>query len=277
MFNMQPEGQQPLPPIQPVGQQPAQQQPIAPVVANAFQSVAPHPAAMAQNPAAPLKLPKQNKPFGGLVTAVLLGTALVLALGFGVWAFGSMMDYKNNSDKKSAAAVSKAVADQKLKTDAEYAEKDKQPYDTYTSPATSGSIKLLYPRTWSAYITELNNGSSPVVGYMHPNFVPNILDNNVAFALRIEVVNTTYAEMLKQYDSNVTQGTIKVEPFSFPSVPTSLGSKLTGQIKSGAEKVQGTLILMPLRDKTIKLWTESNSAFGSDFSTAVIPNFTFVP
>jgi hypothetical protein len=60
-------------------------------------------------------------------------------------------------------------------------------------------------------------------------------------------------------------------------VPGSLGSKVSGQIKPGVDKVQGTLILMPLRDKTIKLWTESNSAFGKDFNTAVLPNFSFVP
>ena len=136
---------------------------------------------------------------------------------------------------------------------------------------------MQYPRTWSAYITEIGNGSTPIVGYIHPGFVPNIQDINIAFALRIEVVNTTYADMLRQFDSNITQGTIKLEPFSFPAVPGSLGAKLSGAIKPGSEKIQGTMILMPLRDKTIKLWTESNSAFANDFNTAVLPNFSFVP
>jgi hypothetical protein len=248
-----------------------------PVLVNAFQSVAPHPAQLTQNPAIPIQLPKEKKSFGGLITTVALIVALLAALGFGIWAFMSMSDYKNNSDKKSAAAVTKALADQKVKSDAEYAEKDKLPYDTYTGPGPAGSIKMQYPRTWSAYISESSNGSSPVVGYIHPGFVPDIQNNATAFALRIEVVNTQYSEVLRQYDSEITQGGLKFEPFSFPSVPGSMGGKLTGKIKPGVDKVQGTLILMPVRDKTIKLWTESNSAFGNDFNTAIVPNFSFVP
>lgn len=269
---MQPEVSQQLPP-----EQGGQQVQANPAIAGAFQSVAPHPTTIAQNPGVPIQLPKEPHHFGGLITTVLLVLGLIGALGFGGWAFMSRTDYKSNSDKKSALAVTKALEEQKIKTDAEFVEKEKSPYDTYSSPAVSGSIKMQYPKTWSAYITEQSTGSSPIVGYLHPNFVPNVQDNTIAFALRLEVVNTTYSDALKQFDSYITQGSVKVAPFSFPNVPTALGTKMTGQIKPGSEKVQGTLILMPLRDKTIKLWTESNSAFGNDFNTAVIPNFTFVP
>ena len=189
----------------------------------------------------------------------------------------SRTDYKTNSDKKSAVAVTKALADQKVKADAEYAEKDKLPYVTYSGPTTSGSIKMQYPRTWSAYITEDAAGSTPIDAYVHPGFVPNIQDINVSFALRMQVINSTYTDALRQFDSNITQGTIRLEPFAFPGVTASLGSKLTGAIKPGSDKVQGTMVLMPLRDKTIKIWTESNSAFGNDFNTAVLANFSFVP
>ena len=269
---MQPETPQQIP--QPAGQTP---QPLDPMAASAFQSSAPHPVQITQNPTANVQLPREKKSFSGLIITVVLILGLLGSLGFGIWAFGSMQDYKNNSDKKSAGAVTKALAEQKTKLDADYVEKDKQPYDTYSSSASSGSIKMKYPRTWSAYISESDSGGNPVDAYVHPNFVPNVLDNGVSFALRLQVVNTPYAEAIKQFESATSQSMVKVEPFSFPQVPGQLGSKITGSIKEGSDSSQGTMILMPLRDKTIKLWTESSSAFGNDFNTAVLPNFSFVP
>lgn len=270
---MQPEAPQQMP--TPQGGPSSQE--VNPAIATAFQSVSPHPMQMSQTPGQAIQLPKEPRHLGGLLANILLTLALLGALGFGIWAFMSRTDYKTNSDKKSAVAVTKALADQKVKADAEYAEKDKLPYTTYSGPSASGSIKMQYPRTWSAYITEDPQASTPIDAYVHPSFVPNVQDINIAFALRMQVINSTYTDALRQFDSNITQGTVRLEPFAFPGVSGSLGSKLTGGIKPGSDKVQGTMVLMPLRDKTIKIWTESNSAFGKDFNTAVLANFSFVP
>ena len=52
---------------------------------------------------------------------------------------------------------------------------------------------------------------------------------------------------------------------------------MTGKIFQGREKVQGTMVIVPIRDKTLKVWTESNSVFLKDFNEAVLANLTFVP
>ncbi|MCA9347365.1 hypothetical protein KC930_02160 [Candidatus Saccharibacteria bacterium] len=253
-------------------------QPTNPVVANAFQSSVPTDATRQQVVSqSQIQLPKDKKPFSGLMVTVILVVLLIASLGFGIWAFMGMQDYKTKSDQKSTIAVEKALADQKVQLEAAAEEKAKSPYDSYTGPSTSGSIKFDYPRNWSAYIIENEQSNTPVEGYFYPKFVPDIMNVGTAFALRIEVSDSSYADTLKQYDADITQGNIKSEPYVFPSVSNAIGSKLTGSIKEGAESIQGTLILMPLRDKTIKLWTESNSTFLNDLNTAILPSFTFVP
>jgi len=215
----------------------------------------------------------------GLVTTILLIILLLGAVGFGIWAFMGRQDYKTNSDQKSAAAVEKANEEQKIELDAEYDEKAKLPYDTYSGPSAAGSIKIQYPKTWSGYVVEDAQGSSPVVGFFHPGFVPNTLagPNAVAFALRLEVLNQPYAQVLTQLESFIKQGTITASAASIPGVPGVIGTRLKGQIIPGVQKIDGTMIIMPLRDKTLKLWTESNGAFLVDFDTAVVQNFSFIP
>jgi hypothetical protein len=256
-------------------------QPVVQPAPNMFQSSVP---AQAMQPvqitpvstAALAPIPKSGG-IGSHIVEIILGLLLAGALGFGIWAFMGRMDYKSNSDKKSAVAVEKANAAQKIKLDAEYVEKDKLPYDTYSGPGAAGSIKMQYPKTWSAFINEQASSSNPIVGYFHPGFVPDTNGQATAFALRLEVVSTQYSEVLRQYESYVKSGTIAMAPYSFPGVPSVLGAKLSGNIVSGSDKVVGTIVLMPLRDKTIKVWTESNSAFLPDFEAAVLANFTFVP
>ncbi len=250
-----------------------------PAAMQAFQSVAPHPSGALLQPVDPnaLKALKPHRSIGGLIAIVLLSIGLLGALGFSGWAFATRQDYKDNSDKKSAAAVEVALGEQKIKLDAEYLEKDKQPYDTFSGRQEAGSIVLKYPRTWSAYVVEDSNGANPINGYFHPGFVPNVSGIDTAFALRIEVTNTKYAEVVKQFEGQIKQGALTLSPYTFPNVAGQLGSKLVGKIVPGRENVQGTMVIMPLRDKTLKVWTESNSVFAKDFNDAVLANLTFVP
>lgn len=247
---------------------------------NAFQSSVPHPATPMLSPADVALLQKSGgggSRLKGLVITGLLITLLLSVSGFAIWAFISRQDYKNNSDAKSAVAVEEAKVAQKAELDLAYAEKDKSPYTSYVGKPEAGSLNIQYPRTWSAYIEEQTSGSNPVVGYFHPGFVPDKNGNTTSYAMRLEVVNTIYADVLRQYQNQAEQGTVTVAPYTFTKVPGQLGSIITGEILQGRQGLQGTMIIMPIRDKTLKIWTESNTAFGKDFRDGVLPNLTYVP
>jgi hypothetical protein len=223
-----------------------------------------------QAPIAPLP-PKR----GGLkllpVTAIL-AVLFIFTLIFGFWAFGQMQDYKNNSDKKAAAAVKVAETTQEAKLNAEFAEKEKSPYKTYQSSADFGSVKIVYPKLWGAYVDETALSGTPVNGYFHPNFVPNTA-GQLPIAIRVQVLSTAYTSSLKEYEGYVSTGQVKASPMVVDGVKGVTGMRFDGKITG---QYSGSVVLFPLRDKTLKIWTEIPGNI-PDLNNIVLKNLVFVP
>lgn len=207
-----------------------------------------------------------------LILFIVTMLLFVSTLGFGIWAFSSRQDYKNNVDEKIAAAVKVAEKQTSDKKDVEFVEKEKLPLREYKTPSTYGSISINYPKTWSASVSE-GTGSIPIDGFFHPNFVPHIA-TKTAYALRVQVSEQPYETEMRSLESKVKSGKVTVAPYNAPKVGASvLGSIAVGEINPG-QKV--TMVLFPLRDKTIKISTESEQ-FVKDFTDSILANLTFVP
>lgn len=193
--------------------------------------------------------------------------------GFAIWAYLGRQDYKNNSDQKSAVAVEKAVTATQRADAAKYFEEAKKPYDTYIGPAAFGNITVNYPKTWSAYVAEDSKGGDPIKAYFHPKTVPNVADADQNFALRVDLIDTNYNDVLTQFQAQIEIGKVSAAPYKLPKIPSVVGSRLEGQI---TPTKQGSMVLLPLRNMTLKIWTESND-FKADFDTNILPNLNFVP
>lgn len=206
-----------------------------------------------------------------LIGAVVL---LMVATIFAFWAFSGRQDYKNNSDKKVAAAVEVAKRDTQKADAAQYAEQAKSPYKTYVGPEAYGSINVVYPKTWSAYVVEhTGNTGTPMNNYFQPNAVPDVTDPNNAYALRVQVVSQTYSQVLNQFNGLAQTKKVVVSPYNLPKVPSVIGARVDGQI---AANKQGSMIVLPLRNVTLEISTESE-AFLSDFNNIILPNISFSP
>ncbi len=209
-----------------------------------------------------------------LVPVIVLAVLFLGAAGFAVWAFMGRQDYKNNSDAKSAVAVeanTKAVQADDAK---QYAEAAKNPLKTYVGPDAYGSVHIVYPKTWSAYI-DTSSQSTPLDAYFHPDYVPST-GSGQTYNLRVQVSSSSYNSQLNQYSPQVTKGTVTATPYSLPKVPSVVGTKLSGAIFQGSQTQSGTIVLLPIRDKTLEIWTESND-YLADFNTYVLPNMSFSP
>lgn len=205
----------------------------------------------------------------GLSVSILL---LLAAIGFGVWAFGERNTYKNDTQAiidQEVELARQAVATEK---DNEFLEREKNPLKSYQGPSQFGSIKIMYPKTWSALIDETSRGA-PLDGYLHPDFVPG-LQSNTAFALRIEVVNNTYDQEMRGFEGMAESQDVTVTPYRAPKVPDVLGARVNGKI--GRDEKQGSMVLFPLRDKTLKISTQAQS-FIKDFNEIILPNLEFSP
>ena len=112
----------------------------------------------------------------------------------------------------------------------------------------------------------------PVNGYVHPNFVPGLL-SGTAFALRFTINTQSYDELLKQHAGDIESGKVRVAPFRAKNVPNVLGSRLDGEL---FENQKDSMILLPIRDKTLVIWTESDQ-YLADFNNTILPTLTFSP
>ncbi len=201
-----------------------------------------------------------------LVISIVL---LFAAIGFGVWAFVSRSDYKNNSDKKAEAAAQIAVQKAETAKDNEFLEREKQPYKDYTGPVQFGNFGIKYPKTWSAYVNDTQTNTLTML------LQPDAVSANIktTYAAKVEVLSQPYDQLLAQVDNDVKTGKATAVAYQFPKVPTVTGLRVDGQI---APDKRGAIVFMPLRDKTIKVSTETVDRI-NDFNNVILPNFTFSP
>ncbi|HSX36945.1 MAG TPA: hypothetical protein VLG13_02415 [Patescibacteria group bacterium] len=214
-----------------------------------------------------------NGGVAAIVAYALLAMLLVGALAFGVWAYQGRQDYKNNVDQKVAVAVAAAKQQQITTDNKQFAEKEKQPLVTYSGPEAFGSIIVKYPKKWSSYVDTTGTNSSPVNGYFYPGTVPAVSDQTQTFALRLQVLNQTYSDVLASLNSQQQTSAPKVAPYHLPLVPSVVGVRVDGQVQ---ENKNGSMVVLPLRDKTIEVWTESQQ-FLADFNNNILPNLSFSP
>lgn len=195
--------------------------------------------------------------------------AALLAIGLGVTTikyYGDFVDQRDRNQPKIEAAVERAESDQKKKLEAEFEEREKQPYKTFTAPSAFGSVRLTFPKTWSGYVVT-GRGNEQYSFYAHPNFVPA---EGAAYALRMTVVNRQFSEEVDNYDRQIERNELKTKSIRVSGVT---GARLDGFLEKNLE---GSMVIFPLRDKTLRIWTESTER-RNDFDNIVVKNLSFVP
>ncbi len=196
---------------------------------------------------------------------------MIIALGFGVfsvWAYSNYSNEKNNVDIIVAEAVAEAEAEQEVALRAEFTEEAKSPYKTYMSPTSLGSVKIVYPKSWSAYVDSKETSGVRLDGVFHPDYVP-AESSGVLFGLRTEIDSSDYTTVIKRFEDDVEEGTVKAKAVT---ISGATGTRFDGEID---RDFTGAMVVLPLRDRTLKVWTESND-YLSDFNH-VIDNLTYSP
>ena len=209
---------------------------------------------------------------GVVLGFVVLGVVCVAFAALSAWAIGERSTYKNKSDELVAAAVEENAAVLNAKMEKEFVEREKSPLETFVGPEEYGSIRAVHPKTWSIY-TVLGDSAQPLDVYMDEGFVQSVNSQTATYALRVQVTNQSYASVLQQYSGAVTAGETRLSPYKLPKNEKIIGSRIEGKLD---DQKKGVMVLLPLRDKTIKLWTDSDKA-KTDFDNIVMKNLTFVP
>lgn len=210
-----------------------------------------------------------------LIPVILLALLFIGAGAFGVWAFSGQQHYKNDTDAIVASAVNANTSTIQAQDAKQYAEEAKNPLTVYVGPDAYGSVRVSYPKTWSAYV-DTTNTSTPLDAFFHAQYVPSTTSQDT-YNLRVQVNAQPYSQVLNQYSGQIQNGQMTAAPYSLPKVPKIIGTMLKGPINPNNPNVtSGELILLPLRSTTLEVWTESNT-YLPDFNTYILPNLTFSP
>ncbi len=223
----------------------------------------------------PLPVPPKSKKT--TLFLIVLGLLLIGALAFGIWAYMGKSDLQKNTNQKITAAVASAKTAQTATLQAQFDEQSKSPSKTFTGSATYGSVTFNYPKTWSGYLDTSNTGQ-PLNAYFYPDLVPGT-QSGASYALRVEIVNDAYADVLTQYQSQISAGSLTAAAYIPEKLKTNtsvqVGTKFDGLLTSDA-KSKGSMVVMRVRDKTLKVYTMS-SDFVADYNNTILPSLTFVP
>jgi hypothetical protein len=212
----------------------------------------------------------------GAANPLLLGlvassTLFVIALVFGISQMSKVGDYEKNLEEKVAVQVAeetKVIEEQKQ---AEFDEREKAPYKFWTSPTQYGSIKVGFPKTWSYYLSldESARASKAIDLYAYPDYVPEI-SRDQRYALRLTLQTADYNKILDGYRKESERNSLEIGTVQISNVS---GIKIRGLIE---RNVSGTLVVFPIRDKVLTVWTESRD-YESDFENIVLKNLSFIP
>jgi hypothetical protein len=206
-----------------------------------------------------------------VIVAVVLGLFFIGASSFGLWAFSERQEFKNNVEQKVDTAVDVAVKNAKTAKDVEFIELEKIPTRVFNGSATYGSLSFEYPKTWSIYAEEGTSGSVLNV-YAHPNVVPG-LQSKQPYALRAEILSTQYDAEASKLLLLVGRGGLTANAFRPVKLEKVLGLRVDGALDA---QTTGAAVYLPLRDRTIRIYTESTE-FLKDFNTIVVPSINFIP
>ncbi|MDP9129323.1 MAG: hypothetical protein M3N35_02975 [Candidatus Binatota bacterium] len=216
----------------------------------------------------------QDGAVNGLVVSLVFAVLLLIgALGFGGWAFSERQDYKNNVDTKIQTAEEAARQKESAVKDRQFAEEAKKPLKAYQGPEAYGSLLVNFPKTWSAYVDDSTTSGTVLNGFFSPGTVPSATDEKSVFALRVQVVSQSYAEVLRSFEGQQEEGALTVSAYALPRLPKVVGVKATGELTEGKTV---TMIVLPLRSQTLQIWTEGNQ-YLADFNDNILPNFSFSP
>jgi hypothetical protein len=98
--------------------------------------------------------------------------------------------------------------------------------------------------------------------------------------LRVELLNSDYSQVLQQLNSQITTGVLTAKAYVPPKLNgvanVTPGTYLSGQVNPSDPTQNGNMLIIKVRDKTLKVYTESQE-FQSDFNNTVLASLTFAP
>ncbi len=227
---------------------------VAPPSAPQFAPSAPGSGPMPSRPVTSAPDPyAPKKSHGQVIETIILVLVSLVAVAFialFVWKYLEWETLRTDVDGQIDAAVATAVAENTTKLEADFVEREKYPYKTFTGPADYGSLSFEYPRTWSVYIAKDTSTGGDYEAYLNPAEVQPIGLTTIN-ALRVTIRNATFDTIVRNYENYVKQGILTL---TTRQIGSAVANVYTGKLPNN---LQGILTIFKLRDKTVMIQTDA--------------------
>ena len=205
---------------------------------------------------------QQGSASGWMIAAICGITLFLVATALSVWLLVSYTEQKSDVDGKIRLAVAAAVKKQSEEDEAKFQESYKNPRIEFVGPSEYGRVSFMYPKTWSVYVDKDGSDRKDYVAYLHPVSVPPVGTATSRFAMRLEILNRSFDDTLKQYEQPLKKGELKSSNVEYNGVSST---RLDGAF---TKELRGSVVLMKVRDKTIRLSTDADT-FRPDFDAVL--------
>ena len=214
-----------------------------------------------------MKMMEPKKDIAWLVKTIVIVIVSLIAvtfIGLFIWMLVQYNDVQTDVDGQIAAAVAVAKDEQAMEDEAEFLEREKYPYKTFSGPTDYGQLTFEYPKTWSVYVAKDAANGGDFEAYFNPIQVDAVSKETIN-ALRVMVrdkafdtVTAEYQKAMEKKDSNLTVSSITVNG--------ATANRYTGTIPD--TEFNGIIVIFKIRDKTAVLQTDS-VLFEEDFNKLI--------
>lgn len=205
---------------------------------------------------------------GWMIAAIGFVVLFAIAGALAGWAYILYDEQKSDVEGKIKVAVIEAKKEQVEEDNKNFEEARKEPRIEFVGPEDYGRVSFMYPRTWSVYVANDASDRKSYEAYFHPVSVPPIGNKESRYAYRLEIINKDYDDVLAEYASRLKKGELSS---SAPEFNGNASTRLDGVI---AKDVRGSVVLMRVRDKTIRISTDAD-VFKPDYQ-AVLDTIKFI-
>lgn len=200
-----------------------------------------------------------KKDISGLIKTIAIIIVSLIAvtfIGLFIWMMIQYNDVRSDVQGQIDVAVADAKDKQASELEAEFLNREKYPYKTFSGPVDYGQLTFEYPKTWSVYIAAAANAGGDFKAYFNPIQVDAVGDDTIN-ALRVTIRNKSFDEVTAEYqramdrkDSNLT-----MEATTIGKNSNITANRYTGKIPN--TDLSGYIVIFKIRDKTVIMQTDS--------------------
>lgn len=248
-----------LPPIQPLTQTPSSAS-----TPPTTQPIKPEERPMVQQVNVLPKPPKSHTELIKTIVIIVLSLTTVTFIGLFIWMMVQYNDVNDNLQNKINDAVAIAKEEQATKDEAEFLEREKTPYKTFSGPIDYGQLTFEYPKTWSVYVAAAATAGGDFNAYFNPGQVDAVGKDTIN-ALRVTIQNKSFEEVTATYQKELDSKdkNLTMEATTVNGTPAN---RYTGTIPG--TDLSGFIVIFKIRDKTVIMQTD-NVLFENDFNRLI--------